>query len=74
MLLTLGVCDTRASTYARRYTPRYYCQRPSGNVFWRLQRLPLETLSLAFAAVVNAGRQRSVATPANKDTIIVAVE
>jgi hypothetical protein len=34
MLLTLGVCDSRAGIHAAKYTLRCYCQRTSDHVLW----------------------------------------
>jgi hypothetical protein len=75
MLLTLGDCNSRAGTAAREYALRYPGRRhPDGNVFRRLEQHFRETGSVTPTALVNAGRPRTVRTPANKDAIISAVK
>jgi hypothetical protein len=75
MLLTLGACNSRAGTAAREYALRYPGRRhPNSNVFRRLEQRLRETGSVTPTALVNAGRPRSVRTPANEDAIIAAVE
>jgi hypothetical protein len=75
MLLTLGVCNSRAGTAAREYVLRYPGRRhPDANVFRRLEQRLRETGSVTPTATVNAGRPRTVPTPANEDAIIAAVE
>jgi hypothetical protein len=75
MLLTLGACNSRAGTAAREYALRYPGQRhPDANVFRRLEQRLRVTGSVTPTALVNAGRPRTVRTPANEDVIIAAVE
>jgi hypothetical protein len=75
MLLTLGACYSRAGTAAREYALRYPGRRhPDANVFRRLEQGLRETGSVTPTALVNAGRPRTVQTPANEDDIITVVE
>jgi hypothetical protein len=75
MLLTLGACNSRAGTAAREYALRYPGRRHlDANVFRRLEQRLHETGSVKPTALMNAGRPRTVRTPANEDAIISAVE
>jgi hypothetical protein len=75
MLLTFGVCNSRAGTASREYALRYPGRRhPDANVFRRLEQRLRETGSVTPTALVNAGRPWAVRTPANEDAIIAAVE
>jgi hypothetical protein len=75
MLLTLNACNSRAGTVAREYALRYPGRRhPNANMFRRLEQRLRETGSVTPAALVNAGRPRTVRTPANEDAITAAVE
>jgi hypothetical protein len=75
MLLTLSACNSRAGTAAREYALRYPGRHhPDANVFRRLEQRLRETGSVTPVALVNAGRPRTVRTPANEDAIIAAVE
>jgi hypothetical protein len=75
MLLTLGACNSRAGTAAREYALRYPGRRHSDtNVIRRLEQRFRETGSVTPTALVNAGRPRTVRTPANENVIISAVE
>jgi hypothetical protein len=75
MLLSLGACNSRAGTAARKYALRYPGRRhPDANVFRRLEQCLRETGSVTPTALVNAGRPRTVRTPANEDAILAAVE
>jgi hypothetical protein len=76
MLLTLGACNSnsRAGTATREYALRYPGRRhPNANVFRRLEQRLCEAGSVTPTALVNAGRPRTVRTPANEDVIILAV-
>jgi hypothetical protein len=69
-LLTLGACNSRAGTAAREYALRYSDRRhPDANVFRRLERRLHETGNVTPKALVNAGRPRTVLSPANEDAI-----
>jgi hypothetical protein len=77
MLLILGACNSnsRAGTAAREYALHYPGRcHPDANVFRRLAQRLRETGSVTPTALVNAGRPRTVQTPANEDVIIAAVE
>jgi hypothetical protein len=67
-------CNSRAGTAARECAPRYARPRyPDANVFLRLEQRLRETGSVTPTTHVNAGRPRTVRTPANEDFIIAAV-
>jgi hypothetical protein len=75
MLLTLGARNSRAGTAAREYKLCYPGRRHSNaNMFRRLEQRLRETGSVTPTALANAGRPRTVRTPANEDVIIAAVE
>jgi hypothetical protein len=75
MLLTLGDCNSRAGTDSWEYALRYPCRRhPDANMFRRLEQRLRDTGSVTPTALMNAGRPRTVRTPANEDAIIAAVE
>jgi hypothetical protein len=74
MLLTHGACNSRAGTAAREYALRCPGRcHPDVNVFRRLEQRLHEKGSVTPTALVNAGRPRTVRTPANKDAMIAAV-
>jgi hypothetical protein len=71
MLLTLGACNSRAGTDAREYAVRYPGWRhPDANVFRRLEQRLHVTGSVTSTPLANAGRSRTVRTPANEDAIL----
>jgi hypothetical protein len=74
MLLTLGACNSRAGTAAREYALRYSGRRhPNANVFRQLEQRLCETGSVTPTVLVNAGRPRTLRTPANEDAIIATM-
>jgi hypothetical protein len=75
MLLTPSTCNRRAGTSARVYALSYPGRlHRDVNVFRRLAQHLCETRSVTPTAPLNAGRPRTVRTPANEDNIIAGVE
>jgi hypothetical protein len=75
MRFTLETCNIRAGTDTRESDLHYSDRRQSNaNVFRRLKQRLRETGCVIPTIFDNAGRSRSVRTPANEDVIIAAVE
>jgi hypothetical protein len=75
MFLILGTCNSRAGATAREYALRYPGRRhPDNNVFRQLEQRLHKTGSVTPTALENAGRPRTVRTPANEDVIIAPME
>lgn len=75
MRFALEACNIRAGTDALESGLHYSGRRQSdSNVFWRLKHRLRETECVIPTVFENAGRSRSVRTPANEDVIIAVVE
>jgi hypothetical protein len=75
MRLTLEACNIRAGNDTRQSDLQYSGRRKSDpNVFRRLKQHLRETGCVIPMVLENAGRSRSVRTPANEDVINAAVE
>jgi hypothetical protein len=75
MPLSLGACNSPAHAAAREYALRYPGRRhPDAGMFRPLEQRLREAGSVTCTAHVNAGRPRTVRTPASEDGIIGAME
>jgi hypothetical protein len=74
MPLTLGACNSQLVLPHGKALRCPGRRHPNANVFRPLVRRLRETGSVTPTAHVNAGRPRTVRTPAKQDVIIAAVE